>query len=170
MKPTLFLMVGYPGSGKTTIASYISRATGAVHLWADEERVKRFHTPTYSHEENLELYKGLNTMVEKLLGQGKSVVFDTSFNFKADRDNLRKIAQTAGAECKIVWVQTPRIIARTRATEDAHEQETRLLDNIPEEDFDRMSDKLEEPSEDENVIVIEGIDASEKVVRDKLGL
>ena len=163
-------MIGYPGSGKTTIASLISKVTGAVNLWADQERVKRFKKPSYSHEENLELYEGLNSVTSKLLGQGKSVVFDTNFSFLEDRNKLRKLASDSGASCQLIWVQTPRVIAKTRATEDFNEQETRLLGDIPEEDFDRMSDNIEEPGADEQTIIIEGIDVNEETVRHKLGI
>lgn len=169
-QPTLYLMVGYPGAGKTTVAALIASVTGATHLWADQERVKRFAKPTYSHQENLELYEGLNKVAAKLLKQGTSVVFDTNFNFRRDRDKLRQIARETGADSKLVWVQTPRVIAKTRATEDAHEQHTRLLGNIPEADFERMSDNLEEPEASEQPIVIEGIDVSERTVRTALKL
>lgn len=169
-EPTLYLMLGYPGAGKTTVATLISNLTGATHLWADHERSKRFEHPTYSHEENLELYKGLNKMAGELLTQGKSVVFDTNFSYKKDRDFLRSVAAKSGAKCKIIWVQTPREIAKTRATEDAHLQGTRLLGNMPEEDFDRMSDNLEEPGEDEQAIKIDGIDVTKEIVAQKLGL
>jgi predicted kinase len=170
MKPTLYLMLGYPGAGKTTVASFISKITDAAHLWADKERVHRFGNPNYSHEENLKLYGELNKVAEQLLKEGKSVVFDTNFSFRRDRDRLRHIAHKSNADCKLIWVQTPRVIAKTRATEDAHSQETRLLGNIPEEDFERMSDNLEEPLPDEQAIIIEGIDVTEKIVRIKLGI
>lgn len=167
-KPMLYLMVGYPGAGKTTVAKIISHVTGAKHLWADHERVKRFEKPTYKHDENLKLYDALNKEVAKELEKGTSIVFDTNFSFKKDRDRLRAIAQEAGAESRVIWVQTPRPIARTRATEDAHEQPTRLLGNMPESEFDRMSNNLEPPEMLEHPIIIEGIDVDEQTVKARL--
>lgn len=163
-------MIGFPGSGKTTIANMISDLTGAEHLWADRIRVDQYKQPTYSHEENLQLYDKLNGKVAELLKTGKSVVFDTSFNYKADRTKLQDLATKHGADCKLIWVQTPRVIAKTRATEDAHLQTTRLLGNIPEADFERMSDKLEAPTSEEQPIIIEGIDVTKDIVKQKLGL
>ena len=60
MKPTLYLLIGYPGAGKTTVAGIISEQKGAVHLMADAERHKRFPNPTHSAEESLQLYDELN--------------------------------------------------------------------------------------------------------------
>ena len=97
-------------------------------------------------------------------------MFDTSFNYKADRTKLQDLATKHGADCKLIWVQTPRVIAKTRATEDAHLQTTRLLGNIPEADFERMSDKLEAPTSEEQPIIIEGIDVTKDIVKQKLGL
>lgn len=170
MKTTLYLMVGYPGAGKTTVANLIAKITGAEHLWTARERLSRFGTPKeqYTTDENKELYSNLNQKAKDFLESGKSVVFDTSFNYKKDRDKLRKIAHESGAETKVVWVQTPRIIAQTRATEDAHLQETRILGDMSEGNFNRLSDNLEKPSDDEKPIVIEGIDVTEDIVRNKL--
>ena len=75
-KPQLYLLVGYPGAGKTTVARIIAETTDAVHLWADRERLKMFGTPRHSAAENTRLYAYLNKLTEQLLGEGKSVIFD----------------------------------------------------------------------------------------------
>jgi len=91
-KPKLYLLIGYPGAGKTTISKLIASTTGATHLWADVERHKLFGKPTHSQAESLKLYDYLNQEAEKLLAAGHSVVFDTNFNFHDDRQKLREIA------------------------------------------------------------------------------
>src|SRR5437868_11049557 len=128
--PILFLMLGYPGAGKTTAAEIIHRLTGAEHLWADRERNKRFPNPTHSHEENLALYAHLNTETEQLLRRGKSVIFDTNFNYFRDREHLRQIAADAGAEAVIIWVATHKDLARIRAVERSEGQPTRVWGNM----------------------------------------
>lgn len=149
-------MLGYPGSGKTTAAKAIQRLTGATHLWADHERRQRFDRPTYSHQENLALYADLNRRTDELLGEGKSVIFDTNFNFYKDRQKMRQLAARHGAATKLLWVTTPKAIAKDRATEQAHTQETRVLGDMPPEQFERMVRNLQPPRDDEAYIEVDG--------------
>lgn len=165
---TLYLMLGYPGAGKTTVSKIICELTGAVHLWADFERRKRFNKPTHNHAENIVLYKELNALTDKLLGEGKSVVFDTNFSFYKDRERLRKIAAKHGAKTVLIWITTPREIAKERATLQSTNQHTRVFGNMPESDFERMSNNIQPPREDENVIEIEGVNATKDSVASKI--
>lgn len=163
-------MLGYPGAGKTTTAKAIHENTGAVHLWADLVRRDMFRTPTYSHTENIQLYEHLNNLVSKYLSAGEDVIFDTSFNFYKDRERLRTIAKEHDAEAFVVWVTTNKGIARKRATNlvgshdenSKHNHHTRVLADMPVEDFERMSGNLEEPRPNEKVIEVDGT----KVTRD----
>jgi len=162
---TLYLFVGYPGAGKTRVSRIIAETNGAVHLWADTERHKMFPNPTHSLEESQQLYDHLNAVTEDLLAQGKSVVFDTNFNFHADREKLRAIAERQGAEMIILWIATPVEVAKKRAVG------TRLLRNgytmsMSEEQFDAIAAKLEPPTKDENFIKIDGTEIDrEKIIR-----
>ena len=164
-KPILYLMLGYPGSGKTTTSRMIHELTGAVHLWADHIRRERFRDPTYTHQENLELYKHMNELTAELLAANNSVVFDTNFNFYKDRQHLREIAKEHGAETKLIWVKTPKTLAKERATKDAHKQHTRVLGDMSVEDFERMSMNLEEPHPNEPHITIDGTEITDAYIR-----
>lgn len=163
-------MVGYPGSGKTTISKYIHELTGAVHLWADHERNIMFPNPTHSHEENIELYKVLNQRAKQLLQEGKSVIFDTNFNFYRDRKRLRHIAATEEAETVVVWVTTPKDVARERAVEKSEGEHTRVWGNMPLDRFERIANNLQEPADMEHPIRIDGTHTSKEAVTKLLGL
>ncbi len=162
-------MLGYPGAGKTTTAKIMHELTGAEHLWADHARREMYTNPTYSHKENLHLYKHLNSLTESLIKQGKSVIFDTNFNFYRDRQHLREIAGKHGADVQLVWVQAPKDIAKQRATIEAHlHASTRVLGNMPQEHFERITSSLEPPHNDEQVIVIESAKITDEYVKQKL--
>jgi predicted kinase len=143
-KPTLYLFIGYPGAGKTTVARWIAEATGAVHLWADQERHRLFAEPSHSRQESQELYEALNRRAEELLAAGQSVVFDTNFNFYADREKLRAIAARAGADCVILWIVVPTEVARERAIRSG-ETRNGYREGMTVVQFDAIVAKLEPP-------------------------
>ncbi len=153
MKPVLYLFVGYPGAGKTTVAQIVAQATGGVHLWADQERHKRFGEATHTVAESSELYRQLNDETAQLLSEGKTVIFDTNFNFFADRENLRRIATKHGAVTRLIWVTTPEQLAKDRATAQTRNG---YNSKMSLEQFSSITSKLEVPSDDELPYIIDG--------------
>lgn len=168
-KPKLYLLVGYPGAGKTTVSKLITNHTGAVHLWADFERHKLFGDATHSHTESLKLYDYLNAEAEKLLAAGHSVVFDTNFNFRADRDILRSIANRHSAETIVIWISVPKDQAKKRVVNKIDSRNGYKV-AMTETQFDSITSKLEPPTEDENVIKIDGAKFDKEQLIRLLGL
>ena len=168
-RPKLYLFIGYPGAGKTAIAKIIAENTHAFHIWADVERHKLFPDPTHSKEESDKLYESLNQATEYLLAQGKSVIFDTNFNHKADRNNLRKIAKKYNAETVLIWVKTPLGTAMNRAV-NSKVKRNNYNYIMTDKQFYEIAGKLEPPSKLEKAITIDGTDIKKTVVLEKLGL
>lgn len=156
MKPTLYLFVGYPGAGKTTIAKLIETRTQAIHLWADHIRQEMFAEPSHSREESKLLYDKLNAETATWLSRGRSVIFDTNFNFYDDRELLRTIARDNGADTVLIWVTTPIKIARQRAIKGVHDKATRVYGNMTAADFERIAGNLQPLRPDEQAIQIDG--------------
>lgn len=157
-------MVGYPGSGKTTVSRLIHEQTGAVHIWADHERHAMFQHPTHSRTESDKLYAHLNEITERLLDEGKTVIFDTNFNYYKDRELLRKIAAKHNVRTVLIWMITPRALAQTRATKQSNGQETRIWGDMPLQDFERIANHLEPPRDDEHPIKIDGTHITADIV------
>lgn len=169
-QPRLYLFIGYPGAGKTTVAKLIHESTDAVHLWADHERQDMFGTVTHSKLESDQLYTVLNGRTEQLLQEGKSVVFDTNFNYRKDRDHLRTIATRCNASTLVIWMQTPIELARYRALHGNHRDRNRYEHVMTEEQFNDLICRLEAPGQDENFITIDGTDIDIEAVKRQLEL
>lgn len=172
--PTLYLMIGLPGAGKTTTSRAIHELTGAVHLWADQERREMYGIPTYSHQENMELYDRLNAEATALLQDGKSVIYDTNFGFYKDRQLMSKIAQKNKAQTKLIWVTAPEDLARQRATDSVVRHPSRVLGdhkgNMPLQKFEHIRSSFEEPTEHEEYIELDGTKITTEYVANALGL
>lgn len=169
MKPILYLFVGYPGAGKTHVAKLIEDRTGAEHLWADCIRQERFPNPTHSRTESKQLYDELNTKTAQLLASGRSVIFDTNFNFYADRQLLRQIAVDNNAQAVLIWVNTPKAVSHQRAVHGKASRNGYAI-NITEADFERMAGNLEIPKDSEQAIAIDGTHLEPTVVYQALSV
>jgi predicted kinase len=166
-KPELYIMVGYPGAGKTTTAKIIASLTGAEHIWADKDRQKLFGS-TYKSKDNDKLYDYLNQRAEQFLRSNKSVIFDTNFNYLRDRDHMRRIANKAGAITRLVWLTTPEDLAYQRAIWANGGK--RLFIEMSHKDFERVVSHLEPPRDNEHPIKLDGTKISESYVKEKLAL
>lgn len=170
MNPTLYLFVGYPGSGKTTAAEIICRLTGAKHIWADRERQRMFGRPTHSLTESGELYKALNLKTKKYLIAGQDVVFDTNFNYRKDRQRLSKIADATGANTVIIQMVTPEALARERAMAWAHADRNGMHREMSQATFERIVNHRQPLANEITPIRLDGRDLSEATVKKALGL
>lgn len=153
-QPTLFMMFGYPGAGKTTTSKVIHELTGAEHLSSDELRLQLFPNPTYTQKEHDELYQTLDKKTETLLKAGKSVIYDANLNRFQHRLEKYEMCKRTGARPVLLWLQTPLEVARNRAVLRGHHHLV-PKDETFESMFDRVSSAIEEPREDEPVYKIE---------------
>jgi predicted kinase len=155
MKPILYLMVGYPGAGKTTVAQIIHERTRAVHIWTDYER-KQMFGDKYNRDDSKVLYDALNKRVVELLRSGKSVIYDTNFSYAADRNALKKMASDVGADTKIVWLTTSKEVAKVRVIR-ANTNDINRVFAMSDDDFDYVAGHFQPPTEEEKPIKIDGV-------------
>ena len=128
-----------------------------------------FEQPVHSGAENEQLYAHLNELTGQLLGEGKSVIFDTNFNLLKDRQYLKNIAQQNGAETIIIWLTTPKEVAKARAVDEANLRNG-YTSMMSEAQFDTIATHLEPPTEDEKIIKIDGTKLDEQELMRLLSL
>jgi predicted kinase len=108
--PTLYLMVGLPGSGKTTLAREIEAEGNALRLSPDEWVVA-----LYGRELDREQRDGVRDPVEALqwqvaqraLALGCNVVLDWGFWSRAERAMYRQQAEALGATVRLIFLDLP---------------------------------------------------------------
>ena len=101
---TLHMMVGLPGSGKTTEARKLEQEYKALRLTPDEWQYFLFghdisepeHDERHTKVEQLMLI-----IAEKVLISGVDVILDFGFWTRAERDSFVRKAHSLGAECQI---------------------------------------------------------------------
>ena len=154
-RPTLFMMFGYPGAGKTTTAKMVQELTGAEHLASDVIRLEMFPEPTYSQDEHDALYAELDKRTAALLAADKSVIYDANLNRYLHRLEKYALCDKTKARAVLLWVQAPKDLARERAVLRGHHHLV-PKDETFESMFDRVSGTLEEPREDEPLYTLDG--------------
>lgn len=163
------MMFGYPGAGKTTAAKAIATITGAVHLSSDELRLKLFKPPTFSLTEHAKLYAQLNIQTKKLLSRGHDVIYDANLNRYQHRQEKYTIARIINAKPILIWVKTPKELAKQRALDEIRKP-LWPTHETPNHMFERIASIIEPPQEDEPYISLDGTQISQAYIKEKLGL
>ncbi len=164
----LFLMLGYPGSGKTTTAEQVAKLTGAIHLSSDAFHKAVFLQQTFSQEEHDIRYRTLDYVTELLLSSGISVIYDANLNQLIHRQEKYAICEKHGVKPILIWVKTEESTARERATQNAENDPRRPYGNLKSEVFDRLVRNIQPPKPDEPVIEIDGTKVTENYIAEKL--
>lgn len=165
--PTLYLLMGLPGAGKTTLGKLIEEITEATYLSSDEYRLMLFKKPCFSQEEHDMLYATLDHNVLHLLEAGHDVVYDANLNRLIHRQEKYELAKKYGANVKLFWVKTTDELAKKRRVS---KQDDRLIPEgeTSERMFDRIASVFEPPEKDESYTPISGTDMTSQKVEDLL--
>lgn len=103
----LVLLCGLPGSGKTTLALRLARELPAIRLSPDEWLHNLGLSPRHpSARERVESLQW--QMAQALLRIGTSVVLESGFWTKRERDSFRERARSLGAEVELRHLDVPR--------------------------------------------------------------
>lgn len=142
MRPTLILLCGIPGSGKTTYAhNYIEGHPGTVHLSSDKIRFELWGNEATQGDNN-EVFYRMQTRAINSLNFGYDVIYDATNITRKDRAGIiAACPKFAKIECHIIWAPIETCIER-----DAARKRT-----VGKNVIDRMLKKFQAPYYDEGI-------------------
>lgn len=157
MKPVLFYTIGYPGAGKTTLASRLSYWLGISHIRGDEIGLELFRFPTYSAQERQAVYAEMGRRAGDELRAGRCVLFDAAVNTLHQRGQLAELAGRNGGVAIGIWIQVPVKLAKQRAGQARDRGLAgRVVRVIPPHIFDQYAAAFEPPATHERYVTIAG--------------
>jgi len=110
----LVVLVGPPGTGKTTFARRLRELVPVAILSADDVRKSLFPQPSYSQQEHARVFGVAYSVLEDLLARGVPTVFDATNLQEHLRQRLYRIAERSGARPVVVAFETPSAAVRQR--------------------------------------------------------
>lgn len=156
-KPTLVIMAGLMGSGKSVVARELSRMTGASVIRMDvvrkelcnmdprERKLDDFGQGIYSDKITELVYQKSLEQAKGILEAGKSVIIDASFKRKDHRHAAGNLADELKSAFFVIECVCPddcirkRLIERIKDQNEASDGRTEILD-AQKEDFDAISE------------------------------
>ena len=140
---TLFVMVGLPGAGKTTMAKELAVRHRALRLTPDAWMIPLFGESEAGGKRDV-LEGRLIWLAGAALRLGTSVVLDFGCWSRDERSALRWLARSVGAACRVVYLPIDR---QTQLARIAHRQAATPGQTFPmsQADADRWRGMFEVP-------------------------
>lgn len=155
--PTLIMLYGYPGSGKTYFARQLCEEFQAAHVQGDRIRHELFDEPRYDKQENAVITQLMKYMSEEFLSAGISVVFDVNATRTNQRRDLRELARTNKAKTLLIWFQIDEDSAFARiSTRDRRKSDDKYSQTLDRKAFDSQLETMQNPTINDDYIVISG--------------
>jgi predicted kinase len=114
-RPTLFLTVGLPGAGKTTIARQLAAERRILRLTPDEWMAPLFADSDADGRRDIREGRMIWT-AHQVLRSGASVVLDFGCWSSDERYAIRTIAESTGARFELTYVKIDESERRLRAS------------------------------------------------------
>jgi predicted kinase len=100
------LTCGLPGAGKTTVATQLAGARGAVRLTKDEWLTALGSSP-WDESTGEKVERELWRLAQELLRLGLSVVLDFGLWARSERDEMRAVARGLGVGVELHFLDVP---------------------------------------------------------------
>lgn len=152
---TLYILCGFPYAGKTFIARQLLAQSDIVFVSIDEIFYQYgfdWNSNTLPDAKDWEqIFTESYEQTKRTLIDGLNVLYDSTNQTIASRDRLREVADSVGAETKVIYVKSSIEAIRQRWEENKNNPSRTV---VSKDLVQQTIDMFEEPREDEHVIVI----------------
>ena len=156
-RPTMILLYGFPGSGKTFLARQLSDSLGAAHVHGDRIRSELFEQPRYDDRENEVVSHLMEYMAEEFLNAGISVIYDVNSLRLSQRRELRDLARKHKTEPLLIWIQIDIDSAFARVSKrDRRKADDKFSAPMDRREFEQIAGRMQNPSPSEDYVVVSG--------------
>ena len=151
---TLWILCGFPYSGKTYIAKQILEQTQCVFVSIDDILKDLGYDWNINKLPDQDGWKKVFDIsyqqTKEVLGKGLNVIYDSTNHTKTSRDKLREVAKEVEAEARVIYIDVTKEVAIERWQENKKQKNRFVLDeNLLHETINAM----EVPIDEERVIV-----------------
>jgi len=113
-KPTLVLVSGLPGTGKSFFCRQLAEKVPLVVLESDRLRKLLFRRPEYSKDESARLFRAIHELLRELLARGINIALDATNLEEHHRERLYHITDQLNAKLIIIRLSAPPDVVRQR--------------------------------------------------------
>ncbi len=113
-RPFLVMLSGLPGTGKSHFARRLAGCLPLVVVGSDRVRKTLVSKPEYTPEEHLRVFSACHLVIEEMLRQGRTVVFDATNLTEGFRQPLLDLARRQGVPTQIILFTAPLKVIRRR--------------------------------------------------------
>ena len=118
-RPFLVMLSGLPGTGKSHFARRLAGCLPLVVVGSDRVRKTLIPKPEYTRGEHLRVFSACHLVIEEMLRQGRTVVFDATNLTEGFRQPLLDLARRQGASTHIILFTAPLKVIRRRLQDRA---------------------------------------------------
>ena len=156
-RPTLILLYGFPGAGKTFLARQLTDDIQAAHVQSDRIRAELFEQPRYDKQENQIVDHLMQYMTEEFLSAGISVIYDINATRLSQRRELRDMARKMKVDTLLIWLQIDQDSAFNRVSKrDRRKLDDKYSPSLDRRTFEQLAAQMQNPQTTEDYMVISG--------------